>query len=81
MKTTFKTKTLNARLLKFLLSLSLSKHIKPNSNLFNETPNSKISFNNNSKNFLPFSFFKTRSDDIPDICCLVLYRPPNSPHV
>ena len=39
-------------------------------------------FNNNSKNFLPFPFFfKTRSDDIPDICCVVLYRPPNSPYV
>ena len=45
---------------------SLSKHIEPNSNLFNGTPISKIPFNNNSKKFF-FSFFKTRSDDIPDI--------------
>ena len=65
MKTTFQTKTPIARLLKSLL-FSLSEYIELDSNHFNGTPISKIPFNNNSKVF-PFSFFKTRSDDIPDI--------------
>ena len=77
MKTTFKIETTITRSLKFLLSLS--KHIKPNSKLFNRTLNSKISFNHNSKIFLLFSFFKTRSDDIPDMYYLLLHRPPQLP--
>ena len=64
MKTTFQTKPHITRLLKFL-PFSPSKYFELDSNNFNGISISKIPFNNNSKN-ITFSFFKTRSDDIPD---------------